>query len=94
MIKMPPRSANNAKTSKLNGYLAIRGLRRHGAMLRMKTWLQHHLHPMHLWSRLGSNCLKCFKQYEAHIWQPLLRRWLQGGLLGVFFQKRSENHNN
>ena len=38
--------------------------------------LQHLLHPLNLWSRLGGRWIKCFRLYETYLWQPILRRWL------------------
>jgi hypothetical protein len=51
--------------------------------LNMRDWLQHKLHPMHIWCRWGKYkrdnlryCI-CFKVYEKMIWQPFLRRLLR-----------------
>jgi hypothetical protein len=42
----------------------------------MKKYLQHLLHPLNLWSRLGGKFTTAFKFYEDYCWQPFLRRWL------------------
>ena len=42
----------------------------------MKARLQHFLHPLNLWCRVGGNASWCFKLYEKWVWQPLLRRLL------------------
>jgi hypothetical protein len=42
----------------------------------MKTWLQHSLHPLNLWCRVGGRFTSFFKVYETCCWQPFLRRWL------------------
>ena len=42
----------------------------------MRTWLQHSLNPLNLWSRLGGRFTFAFRLYEAYCWQPILRRML------------------
>lgn len=45
----------------------------------MKAMLQHFLHPLNLWCRVGGNARWCFKFYEKWLWQPLLRELLSDG---------------
>ena len=42
----------------------------------MKTWLQHFLHPLNLWCRVGGKFTFFFRVYETYCWQPFLRPWL------------------
>jgi hypothetical protein len=42
----------------------------------MKTWLQHSLHPLNLWCRVGGRFTFFFRVYEIYCWRPFLRRWL------------------
>ncbi|PNV85787.1 MAG: hypothetical protein C0610_09995 [Desulfobacteraceae bacterium] len=44
--------------------------------INMKSRLQHFLHPLNLWCRIGGHARWCFKLYEKWLWQPLLRELL------------------
>ena len=44
----------------------------------MRIWLQHYFHPMNLWSRLGGRYKLLFTLYERYLWQPFLRKRLNG----------------
>lgn len=44
----------------------------------MRIWLQHYFHPVNLWSRLGGGYKLFFTLYERYLWQPFLRKWLNG----------------
>ena len=35
------------------------------------TELQHHLHPLHLWTKCGGRGKRFWKVYENHIWKRL-----------------------
>ena len=47
--------------------------------INMKARLQHFLHPLNLWCRVGGHASWCFKLYENWLWQPLLRELLSDG---------------
>lgn len=52
----------------------------------MRTWLQHSLNPLNLWSRLGGKFTFAFRLYETYCWEPILRRLLgQNGNNGTHF---------
>ena len=52
----------------------------------MRTWLQHSLNPLNLWSRFGGKFTLAFRLYETYCWQPILRRLLgQNGNNGTYF---------
>ena len=44
----------------------------------MRIWLQHYFHPVNLWSRLGGRYRLFFQLYERYLWQPFLRKRLNG----------------
>ena len=44
----------------------------------MRIWLQHYFHPVNLWSRLGGRYKLFFTLYERYLWQPFLRKRLNG----------------
>jgi hypothetical protein len=44
----------------------------------LRKWLQHHLHPLNLWCRVGGRFTNVCKIYEKHFWQPYLRRLVGG----------------
>ena len=44
----------------------------------MRIWLQHYFHPVNLWSRLGGRHKLLFTLYERYLWQPFLRKRLNG----------------
>ena len=53
----------------------------------MRTRLQHFLHPLNLWCRVGGKFTFAFRLYETYCWQPVLRRWLgyiNGGEIYLF----------
>ena len=35
------------------------------------TQLQHHLHPLHLWTKCGGRGKRIWKFYENHIWKRI-----------------------
>jgi hypothetical protein len=47
---------------------------------RMGTRMQHWLHPINLWCRLGGrkNLLCVLRTYENTVWKYVLRPWLNG----------------
>ena len=47
-----------------------------GEEMQIRTKLQHLLHPVNLWCRIGGHAAWCFRMYEKWVWQPLLRRLL------------------
>ena len=54
----------------------------------MKAWLQHTLHPVHLWCRLDGRHVWLFKLYETYLWQPVLRQCLNGKPAAVIARLR------
>jgi hypothetical protein len=44
----------------------------------VRTWLQHALHPLNVWCRIGGRATKMCRFYERLIWQPCLRRLFGG----------------
>ena len=44
----------------------------------LTRWLQHHLHPLNIWCRIGGRCTNICRIYEKCFWQPYLRRLFGG----------------
>jgi hypothetical protein len=56
----------------------------------MKTWLQHSLHLLNLWRRVGGRFSFFFRIYETYCWQPFLRPWLGLKSKRVFFTSANQ----
>lgn len=48
-------------------------------MRRCLTPLQHALHPLNVWCRLGGRYVPLFRFYERYLWNGFLRPLLNGG---------------
>jgi hypothetical protein len=60
----------------------------HGRHTKMKLLLQHLLHPLNLWCRLGGRCGWFFRLYEKNLWKPLLRRCFTSKASSALFKSR------
>lgn len=41
--------------------------------MRIWTKLEHLLHPLNIWCRLGGRQIRVFQFYETYIWKPIVR---------------------